>query len=85
MWCLCVGVVIGVLLLLCVCDCVWLLIVCCGEKNVVWDVVLVCGCGDWCFVFVGCMRVRLVVDCLLWWIECVVMSCSCVRFFVVVM
>ena len=41
---------IGKLSLLCS-----LLIVCCGEKNIVGDVVLVCGCGDWCFVFVGCV------------------------------
>ena len=48
MWCLCVRVVFGVLL----CCWVWLIalymrVVCCNRQNVMGDVVLVCGCGDW--------------------------------------
>ena len=55
MWCFRVVVVIDVSYLLVVCECVCLLLDCCGEKNIVGDVVLVCGCGDWCFVCVGCV------------------------------
>ena len=54
MWCLCVGVVIGVLSLLVVCDSVYLLIVCCDGYGMMGDVVLVCGCGEWFSDFVWC-------------------------------
>ena len=47
MWCLCVGVVIGVLFLLGGCACVKLLIVYCDGQNSMGGLVLVCGCGDW--------------------------------------
>ena len=53
MWCLCMGVVIVLLLLLGVCDCVSLLVVCCDGQNMMVDVVLVCWCIDCLFVFVG--------------------------------
>ena len=34
-----------------VCDCGWILFAACGGWSIMGDVVLVCGCGVWCFVF----------------------------------
>ena len=48
----------------CVCDCVWLLIACCGECNMMGYVVFVCAWCHWCVVFVVCIRVWLLVVCL---------------------
>ena len=52
----CVGVLVGVVCGFgCVCDCDSLLVPCCYGSNTIGGVVLECCCGDWCFVFIGCV------------------------------